>query len=254
MREVRPILETRYRDKESTRQRVSTQIGRHSTGALVQPEVLLLVRESNGIFHRYNDKCKLDHDEWTGSWKVSKVLRRCLSLEVAMEGRQRRRRRVATYAAMRLHPRRVGFRYSMADEYSQHTWSADLGHAKPPYDVRSLYILADRKKVSSSSGVTKWVYRERQFIVAISDCLAEQDLLKSFVPLLLDLFHALWNLYYPIRDGSVACTSSETLHCPLACRGPLFIPYWYLSREALRRPSPLRTGVRRLGEILESGL
>lgn len=90
----------------------------------------------------------------------------------------------------------------MADESSQQAWSPTFDLAKSPNDVKSLYILDDENKFSSSSGVTGWKYRGRQLNGVTFDCLTEKHVPTCFAPLQLDPLHALWNVYYPTRDNA----------------------------------------------------
>lgn len=64
-----------------------------------------------------------------------------------------------------------------------------LGTAKPPNEARSLYNVIYWKEVTSTSGVTKWLYCERQPGRVESHWLMETYYLKSFTPFQLDGFH-----------------------------------------------------------------
>lgn len=149
-------------------------------------------------------------------WKISKkVFRRGSSIDIVMEGRPGRRRRVTTSAVKRFHSEHVDLRHSMADESSQHASSADFGLAKLPDHARSLYALVGQENVSSASSVTKWSCRAKQ-LNRVTACLPTgADFLKSFSPLLLDAFHALWDLYFRTRDN-VQPAPTRKLYVPLS--------------------------------------
>lgn len=75
--------------------------------------------------------------------ELYKFIERCVSLEVAMKGRQPRRRRVTTSAVETFFSKRLDIRHFVADELSRYAWSADFGLAKFLNDDESLYTLVD---------------------------------------------------------------------------------------------------------------
>jgi len=58
----------------------------------LRPGDMVLVRESDSTIHRNGLGGKLQHDRWTGLWKVTKVLQKSLIFDVEMDGRNLRTR------------------------------------------------------------------------------------------------------------------------------------------------------------------
>lgn len=64
--------------------------------AVAEPGDLALVKEANSTIHLGTNNDKLEHEGWTGPWKVGVVLQRSLGMNVEIEGRKTRTCRVFT--------------------------------------------------------------------------------------------------------------------------------------------------------------
>ena len=114
-----------------------------------------------------------------------------------MKGRQRRTRKVHTGLVKPFHVRPRDLRHPMADEFAQYAWSSNFAPAQPSVAARPLYTLVSRREVRIDSGTRKWGYKGRYQDGSESSWQPEVEVLDSFTPLQLDVFHALWNLYHP---------------------------------------------------------
>ena len=85
----------------------------------------------------------------------------------------------------------------MADEFAQYAWGADFGLVAPSTVAHPFYTLVDRRTTISATGVAVWEYRGRYQNGTESGWVSELEILDSFTPLQLDVFHALWILYRP---------------------------------------------------------
>lgn len=77
------------------------------------------MKGTSSNIHGHNNKGKLEHENWTSPWVEAKDIQRGLSLEVFMDGRQLRLRRVATSAVKKFDPRRLDPRHPIPDEVPQ---------------------------------------------------------------------------------------------------------------------------------------
>ena len=64
--------------------------------------------------------------------------------------------------------------------------------------------------MGTDSGTRKWAYKGRYQDRSESSWLSEVDVLDSFTPLQLDVFHTLWNLYYPSTPSTQLAPSRKT--------------------------------------------
>lgn len=96
LREVRLALEKRDSQRVTARARANAAISRPSAGVIAEKGSLVLVRESDSSKHRDSRGKKLQHDHYTGPWRVTEVLQTGLSVQVTMRGRKQRTRNVST--------------------------------------------------------------------------------------------------------------------------------------------------------------
>ena len=94
-REVRLALEKRHQSKVNARLKTNKKITRESEGTTAQAGDLVLVKESSSNIERNGSEGKLEHERWTGPWKIIKVLNVGLIIEVVMKGRSTRTRHVS---------------------------------------------------------------------------------------------------------------------------------------------------------------
>ena len=94
-REVRLALEKRHQNKVNARLKANENISRESAGTGAQVGDLVLVKESSSNIERNGTGGKLEHERWTGPWKITKVLNAGLIIEVVMEGRSTQTRHVS---------------------------------------------------------------------------------------------------------------------------------------------------------------
>ena len=155
------MLEKRHSDRARARQRVNDTIARQSPGSTAAPGDLVLVRESVSNIQRNGLGGKLEHERWTGPWKVTNILQKGLVVEVEMEGRKLRSRRVSPSGIKPFHVRPPDLRHPFADEFAQYAWPADYGLASSSVAATPLYTLSDRRVIVTESGSKKWEYRGR---------------------------------------------------------------------------------------------
>ena len=201
--EVKSTMEKRYEEKVAARERENAKIGRTSPGTLAQVGDLVLVRESDSTLYRRGRGDKLEHEKWTGPWKVKKVLQEGLMLEVEMQGRQLRHRTVSAASVKPFHTRPEYLRHPMTDEFAQQAWTADLGLRQASVAARPLYTLMRKREVSSETGRAKWEYKGKYQDGSESEWLTEPEILHTFTPLQLDGFHVLWSLYHPKKAPTI---------------------------------------------------
>jgi len=209
--EVKSALVRRHEAKVAAREKENAKIARTSSGVLAQPGNLVLVREAESTLSRRGRGDKLEHERWTGPWEVKRVLQEGLSVEVEMQGRQLRRRRVPTSLIKPFHKRPTDLRHPMADEFALQVWTADIGLQQPSVTARPLYTLGERREVPVGEGRAKWEYRGKYQDGTESAWLSEPEVLNSFTPLQLDVFHALWNLYHPDPSPDTSVEPSQKL-------------------------------------------
>ena len=127
-----------------------------------------------------------------------------------MKGRQLRTRKVHTGLIKPFHVRTRDLRHPMADEFAQYAWSSDFAPTQLSVAARPLYTLISRREVCTDSGSRKWEYKGRYQEGSESPWLTEVEVLDSFTPLQLDVFHALWNLYHPSTPSTQNAPSRKT--------------------------------------------
>ena len=174
-REVRLALEKRHQNKVNARLKANEKISRESAGTGAQVGDLVLVKESSSNIERNGSGGKLEHERWTGPWKLTKVLNAGLIIEVVMEGRSTRTRHVSPGGIKPFHIRPPDLRHPLADEFAQFAWSADFGLATLSVVAKPLYTLCDRRNATSATGVSKWEYRGKHHDGKSSQWMAETD-------------------------------------------------------------------------------
>lgn len=123
----------------AAREKGNARIARVSAGVQAQPGNLVLVRKAGNALHRNDRGDKLEHERRTGSWEMKKVLQEGLSVEVEMQGRHPRHRRVSTALIKPFLRRPDDLRHPIAVKFAQQIRTADLGLpqssivAKPRY-------------------------------------------------------------------------------------------------------------------------
>ena len=205
LREVRLALEKRHELRVAARAKANASIERSSAGVGVVKDSLVLVRESESSRHRDYRGRKLQHDLYTGPWKVTGVIQPGLSVEVMMHGRKKRSRRVSTADVKPFHLRALSFRHSLAEEFAQYAWGPDFKLPAGAKESLGLVTIADCRRVQPASGMrTIWEYKGKSGNGVVSDWLSEETMRRSFTPLQLDCFVALWHLYFPqLANASV---------------------------------------------------
>ena len=161
MREVRLALEKRHSYKVAAREKANQSIARSSPGLSVEPGSLVLVRESESSRHRDKRGMKLQHELYTGPWKVGEVLQQGLSVQVTMQGRKQRDRRVALADVKLFHTRPLPLRHSLADEFAQYAWTSDF---KLPegQEASSFHSIAACRRVAKPTGVLAWEFKGKR--------------------------------------------------------------------------------------------
>lgn len=196
MREVRLALEKQHSYRVAAREKANRAISRPSPGVSVEPGSLVLVRESESSRHRDRRGMKLQHERYTGPWKVSEVLQKGLSVHVSMQGRKQRDRRVSIADVKLFHTRPPSLRHSLADEFAHYAWTSDFKLPEGQGDLPFNSISACRH-ATKSTGVKVWEFKGRRADGSDSEWLSENQMLLTFTPLQLDVFVALWHLYCP---------------------------------------------------------
>ena len=195
LREVRLALEKRHNQRVTARAHANATISRPSAGALVEKGSLVLVCESESSRHRDNRGRKLQHDHYTGPWKVTEVVQAGISIQVTMRGRKQRTRTVSVADVKPFHLRPLTLRHSLADEFAQYAWGPDFKVSLHAVDSASFDSLVSCRRSISPLGSARWEYKGTSREGVESGWLAENEILKSFTPLQLDGFIALWHLY-----------------------------------------------------------
>ena len=212
--EVRLALEKRHESKVNARLKANNKIIRESAGTVAQTRDLILVKESSSNIERNGSGGKLEHERWTGPWKITKVLNSGFIIEVVMEGKSTRTRHVSPGGIKPFHVRPPDLRQPLADEIAQFAWSADFGLTTSSVVAKPPYTLCDRRNVTSATGVPKWEYRGKYHNGKPSQWMAETGILSSFNRLQPDVFHALWNLHNP-HQPQIQQTSLQKRSQPL---------------------------------------
>ena len=192
------------RQEVFTRQREhhNARIARKSPGAKAQVGYLALVCETPVSLYRDSHHPKLVHEYFTGSWKIVTVLLERLCLTVQLTGRRNRQRHVIAADVKPSYPRPHHLQLPFENDFSHLIWSAYLGLADTFVVGVSLYTLIARRvgKGTGHIGPSAWEYRGRYQDSAQSDWITEDKARDGFMPLQLDVFHALWELHHPEGD------------------------------------------------------
>ena len=196
LREVRLALERRHEFRVAARAKANATIERSSAGVAVGRHSLVLVRETESRRHRDRRGRKLQHDLYTGPWKVTDVIQPGLSVEVSLHGRKKRCRRVSTADVKPFHLRPPSLRHSIADEFATYAWGPDFKLPGGAAELSEFVSIADCRRSRSGTRLV-WEYKGKSGSGAVSDWLSEEVMLQSFTPLQLDGFVALWHLYHP---------------------------------------------------------
>lgn len=122
-----------------------------------------------------------------------------LSFRVTMRRHMIRETTVSAANMKLFHVRREHLRRTFEDEFSQFVWDASWSLAEPSTMASLLYTLSYRRVVLGESASWNWEYRGRYQDGAKSHCITEEEAIDRFTALQLDVFHALWEFYYPQR-------------------------------------------------------
>ena len=180
----------------------------------------MLVRESESSRHRDNSGRKLQHDHYTGPWIVTEVLQTGLSMQVTMRGRKQRTRNVSTADVKPYYLRPLSLRNSLADEFAQYAWGSGFRKALEAVNSSHFDSLVSCRRTKSPSGVARWEYKGRSNDGVESSWLPENEMLKSFTPLQLDGYIAIWSVYNP-QSASDSVPVSVKPRTPLSRRQAL---------------------------------
>jgi len=220
LREVRLALEKRHNQRVTARAHANATIARPSAGVLVEKGSLVLVRESESSRHRDNRGRKLQHDHYTGPWRVTEVVRAGISVQVTMRGRKQRTRTVSVADVKPFHVRPLTLRHSLADEFAQYAWGPDFKMPSHGIDSATFDSIVSCRGSISPSGTARWEYKGKSREGVESGWLTESEMLKSFTPLQLDGFIALWHLYNQQSTSDTAPVSVKP-RAPLSRREAL---------------------------------
>ena len=88
-------------------------------------------------------------------------------------------------------------RQEFGDEYAHSAWGPDLGLAAASTLASLIHTLVRRWPIQRPNGSWGWRCRGRYLNGSLSGLITDSECLDSFTPLPLDVFHALWELYYP---------------------------------------------------------
>ena len=214
MREVRIALDKRNELRARSKAAANATISRPSPGITARKGDLVLVREAAASRHRDGRGRRLQHENYSGPWRVTRVLVTGLSVEVEMNARKHRTRTVAVADVKPFHLRPPALRHSLADEFAQHFWGPDFKSAAAPHDLTELTTLADCRRTRTPSGRSGWEYKGRTSAGVEGGWVSEGEALKSFTSLQLDTFVALRHLYNPEEPVSVAHTPASKPSAP----------------------------------------
>ena len=132
-----------------------------------------------------------------------------LSVVIEMEGRTMRSRTVFSASLKPFYTRPSDLRHPTEDEFAQMAWGPDVGFEGQSTTAAPMYTLLDRRRVVSATGAARWEYCGRYLDGVTWDWVSEAKSLDSFIPLQLDTFHALWNLYDPGSERSRPAARDE---------------------------------------------
>ena len=181
-------------------ERINATIDRSSTGVTAKAGDLVLVREASCTRSREGCGKKPHHEKYIKPWTIKRVLQTGRRVEVELRGRKTRKRTVATSALKLFTVRPLYLRHSMEDKFTKHAWEAGYNDLPPHLDQPAtplLHALVERREATTPTGPLRWECRGRFQDGTLSAWLPEDQVLQSFLPLQLDVFHALWNLYRP---------------------------------------------------------
>ena len=137
-----------------------------------------------------------------------------LGVEVEVRGRKTRKRTAATSALKPFTVPRPDLRHSIENEFAQDVWEADFNDPPSHLDRPAtplLRTLVERRETTNPTGSLRREYRGRFQDGTLTTWLPEDQVLQSFPPLQLDVFHTLRNLYRPAPPRKPPPTNS--------CRG-----------------------------------
>ena len=185
-----------------------------STGIRVKQGDLVLVKEADSALHNDCVHVKLTHDRWTGPWTVTAIITPGLRYRVILQGRRERVRRAAASHIKHYRLRPPSLRHDFGDEYAHFAWGFDLGLGAASTRASPLYTQVDRCTIQLPTGSWEWRYRGRYLNGSLSGFITKSECLDSFLPMQLDVFHTLWELYQSPRHRprpAAKSTSSERL-------------------------------------------
>ena len=159
-REVRLALEKRHQGKVKSRQKTNNRMTMESAWAVAHTDDLVLVKESSSNTYRNGRGDKLEHERWTGPWKVNNFLNAGLIIKVAMKGRSTQTRHISSEGIKPFHARPPDLAVSLPTS-SPNLRSTNFGLSTPSVAVKPLDTLCDRHNVTSATRVPNWEYRGR---------------------------------------------------------------------------------------------
>ena len=109
----------------------------------------MLVRESESSRHRDNKGRKLQHDRYTGLWRITKIL------QTTIRGRKQRTRNVSTADVKPYHLRPLTLRDSLADEFAQYAWGPGFKLRLETVKTSTFDSLVSCRRVTSPSGTAR---------------------------------------------------------------------------------------------------
>ena len=182
LREVRLALEKNHNLRVIARSRANASISRPSAGVALEKGSLALVRESESSRHHDSKGRRLQHNHYTGPWRVTGVLQTGLSMQVTMRGRKQRTRKVSTADVKPYYLRPLSLRHSLADEFAQYAWGSGFRKALEAVNSSHFNSLVSCRRTKPPSGAARWEYKGRSNDGAKSGWLSENEILKSFTP------------------------------------------------------------------------
>ena len=140
---------------------------------------------------------KLTHDRWIGPWTITAVITPGLCYRVNLQGRREIVRRAAASHIKPYPLRPPSLRHEFGDKYAHFAWGPDIGLAAASTLTSPVYTLMDRCPIQLSNVSWEWRCRGRYLNGSLSGFFTEEgECFDSFIPLQLDAFHALWELYH----------------------------------------------------------
>ena len=156
----------------------------------------MLVKEAESVMAREGIHHKLAQEHWTGPWEVTEVALPGLSYIVTMKGRGIGRQRAALANIKMFHSRPDDLRHDFENEFAHLAWRVDFGLAESSIVASPMHTLIDRKAVMGQGNAWK-VSIQGTFVDGTeSQWLSGEQARDSFIPLQLNVFCALWEMFH----------------------------------------------------------